>query len=200
MKISFNDKSLHTTFEYPSESSLAQEAEAEAEAEGEEEEEEVDEGGSGLNGAVEKPFALFLPRATFVNSVAPESPRLPDGSSGECSPVQVGSPVGSLGYMSMCSHVHMYALACRPVQLHSKALHGLQQVAGADFGTGPQRGGALTEGGHGEWGRGGCPGTGWRQVSKAWESPLLTCLLPPQLTPASHNDLSDFRSEPALYF
>lgn len=34
MKISFNDKSLHTTFEYPSESSLAQE-----EAEEEEEEE-----------------------------------------------------------------------------------------------------------------------------------------------------------------
>ena len=38
MKISFNDKSLHTTFEYPSESSLAQEeAEEEEEEEGEEE-------------------------------------------------------------------------------------------------------------------------------------------------------------------
>lgn len=85
MKISFNDKSLHTTFEYPSESSLVQEAETQAEGEaGEVEEEEEEEEGPGLNGAVEKPFVLFLPRATFVNSVAPESPRLPDGSSGEC--------------------------------------------------------------------------------------------------------------------
>lgn len=76
MKISFNDKSLHTTFEYPSESSLAQEeAEEEEEEEDDGEEEEV-----GLDS--EKSFSLFLPRATFVSSVGPESPRLPDGSSG----------------------------------------------------------------------------------------------------------------------
>lgn len=88
MKISFNDKSLHTTFEYPSESSLVQEAEAQAQAEGqgEEGEEEEEEEGPSLNATVEKPFVLFLPRATFVNSVVPESPRLPDGSSGECPP------------------------------------------------------------------------------------------------------------------
>lgn len=74
MKISFNDNSLYTTFEYPSESSLEQE-EAEDEEEGEEdgEGEEVDS---------EKPFSVFLPRATFVSSVGPEIPRLPDGSSG----------------------------------------------------------------------------------------------------------------------
>lgn len=153
MKISFNDKSLHTTFEYPSESSLVQEAQVEAEGEeDDEEDEEEDEGGSGVNGAVEKPFALLLPRATFVNSVAPDSPRRPDGSSGECLPVQVDSPVGAW------AHVHTVTcprvpLACRPVQLHSKALHGFRQVAGAAFGTGPRGGGALTEGGHGEWGR-----------------------------------------------
>lgn len=75
MKISFNDKSLHTTFEYPSESSLAQE-----EAEEEEEEEDGEEEEVGLDS--EKSFSLFLPRATFVSSVGPESPRLPDGSSG----------------------------------------------------------------------------------------------------------------------
>ncbi|XP_060009690.1 taperin [Lagenorhynchus albirostris] len=88
MKISFNDKSLQTTFEYPPESSL-QEEEAEAEK-GRDEEEESEEGeGEGepsgsdpAAAAAEKPFALFLPRATFVNSVGPESPRLPDGSSG----------------------------------------------------------------------------------------------------------------------
>lgn len=80
MKISFNDKRLQTTFEYPPESSLAQEDE-------EEEEEAAEEAaGSGPGGAVEKPFAFFLPRATFVNSVGPESPRLLDGSSGECPP------------------------------------------------------------------------------------------------------------------
>lgn len=84
MKISFNDKRLQTTFEYPAESSLVQEEEAEAQEEAEEEEEEE----SSSDGLAEKPFALFLPRATFVNSVGPESPRLPDGSSGECPPVE----------------------------------------------------------------------------------------------------------------
>ncbi|XP_012576610.1 PREDICTED: taperin, partial [Condylura cristata] len=57
MKISFNDKSLQTTFEYPSESSLAQEG-----AEGAEGDE--DEDSSGSDGASE----LFLPRVTFVSS------------------------------------------------------------------------------------------------------------------------------------
>ncbi|XP_036117219.1 taperin [Molossus molossus] len=139
MKISFNDKSLHTTFEYPSESSLAQEAEAETEVEGEEEEgeEEVEEGGSGLNGAVEKPFALFLPRATFVNSVAPESPRLPDGSSGLSS----YTPKHSMAF----SKWQEQTMAQAP----SEVEHSQKEV---------------------------------------------------MLTPASHNDLSDFRSEPALYF
>ena len=69
MKISFNDKSLHTTFEYPSESSLAQEeAEEEEEEEGEEDGEEEEVGPDS-----EKPFTVFSPRATFVSSVGPES-------------------------------------------------------------------------------------------------------------------------------
>lgn len=136
MKISFNDKSLHTTFEYPSESSLVQEAEAEAEGAGEEEEEEEEEG-PGLNGAVEKPFALFLPRATFVNSVAPESPRLPDGSSGLSS----YTPKHSMAF----SKWQEQTLAQAPGELEPSQ----------------------------------------KEV---------------MLTPASHNDLSDFRSEPALYF
>lgn len=67
MKISFNDKSLHTTFEYPSESSLAQE-EAEEEEEGEEDGEEEEVGPDS-----EKAFTIFLPRATFVSSVGAES-------------------------------------------------------------------------------------------------------------------------------
>lgn len=89
MKISFNDKSLQTTFEYPSESSLVQEEEVDAEDEEEEgeegEEEEEEEGPS-----TEKPFSLFLPRATFVSSVAPESSRLLDGKSGEYPPAGMG--------------------------------------------------------------------------------------------------------------
>nr|KAF6280388.1 taperin [Pipistrellus kuhlii] len=141
MKISFNDKSLHTTFEYPSESSLVQEAPAEAEgeeaAEEEEEEEEEEEDGSGLNGAVEKPFALFLPRATFVNSVAPDSPRLPDGSSG------------------LSSYTPKHSAAFSKWQE--------QPLAQAP-----------------------------REVEPSMKEVMLT--------PASHNDLSDFRSEPALYF
>ncbi|XP_006776625.1 PREDICTED: taperin [Myotis davidii] len=137
MKISFNDKSLHTTFEYPSESSLVQEAQAEAEGEEEEEEEEEEEGGSGLNGAVEKPLALFLPRATFVHSVVPDSPRLPDGSSGLSS----YTPKHSMAF----SKWQEQPLAQAPGEVEPS----LKEV---------------------------------------------------MLTPASHNDLSDFRSEPALYF
>ena len=119
MKISFNDKSLQTTFEYPPESSL-QEEEAEAEK-GREEEEENEEGEeeeeSGSDTAAEKPFVLFLPRATFVNSVGPESPRLPDGSSGECPPVGMGSPEGGPGHVVMQPHIHR--CACRPAGLSS---------------------------------------------------------------------------------
>lgn len=133
MKISFNDKTLHTTFEYPSESSLAQEeAEEEEEEEGEEdgEEEEV-----GLDS--EKPFTLFLPRATFVSSVGPEIPRLPDGSSG----------------LSSYTPKHSVAFS--------------------------------------KW-----------QEQTVVQTPIEVELPPKEvmLTPASQNDLSDFRSEPALYF
>ncbi|XP_019496483.1 PREDICTED: taperin, partial [Hipposideros armiger] len=136
MKISFNDKSLHTTFEYPSESSLVQEAETQAEGEaGEEEEAEAE--GPGLNGAVEKPFVLFLPRATFVNSVAPESPRLPDGSSG------------------LSSYTPKHSVAFSKWQEQT-----LEQAPS--------------------------------EVEPTQKDVMLT--------PASHSDLSDFRSEPALYF
>uniref|UniRef100_A0A8C4PR60 Phostensin/Taperin PP1-binding domain-containing protein n=1 Tax=Equus asinus TaxID=9793 RepID=A0A8C4PR60_EQUAS len=125
MKISFNDKSLQTTFEYPSESSLVQEAE--------EEEEE----GSGSEEVVEKPFALFLPRATFVNSVGPESPRLLDSSSG------------------LSSYTPKHTMAFSKWQEQT-----LEQAP--------------------------------REVEPALKEVMLT--------PASQNDLSDFRSEPALYF
>ncbi|KAL6036722.1 hypothetical protein STEG23_001091 [Scotinomys teguina] len=132
MKISFNDKILHTTFEYPSESSLAQEEAEEEEEEGEEdgEEEEV-----GLDS--EKPFALFLPRATFVSSVGPDIPRLPDGSSG----------------LSSYTPKHSMAFS--------------------------------------KW-----------QEQTVVQAPSEVELPPKEvmLTPASQNDLSDFRSEPALYF
>ncbi|XP_007945263.1 taperin [Orycteropus afer afer] len=74
MRISFNDQSLQTTFEYPSESSLIQEA-------AEEPEEGESEGSSSEGAADEQSFCLYLPRATLVNSVGPDSPRLPDGSS-----------------------------------------------------------------------------------------------------------------------
>lgn len=44
-------------------------------------------------------------------------------------------------------------------------------------------------------------GWGRERFSNAWVSPMgVLCVLLSQLTPASHNDLSDFRSEPALYF
>jgi hypothetical protein len=109
MKISFNDKSLQTTFEYPSESSLVQEEEAEEEEEeeeGEEGEEEEEQPSS------EKPFALFLPRATFVSSVGPENPRLPDGSSGECPSVGMGSVRGSGAWATYPWPVLLGSQAC----------------------------------------------------------------------------------------
>ncbi|KAL1785824.1 taperin [Sigmodon hispidus] len=132
MKISFNDKSLHTTFEYPSESSLAQEEVEDEEEDGEEdgEEEEV-----GLDS--EKPFTLFLPRATFVSSVGPETPRLPDGSSGLSS----YTPKHSMAFSKWQEQTLVQAPS--EVELPQKEV---------------------------------------------------------MLTPASQNDLSDFRSEPALYF
>ncbi|XP_064146817.1 taperin [Loxodonta africana] len=133
MKISFNDKSLQTTFEYPSESSLVQEEEAAEEPE----EEGEDEGSGSERAAEEKPFVLFLPRATFVNSVGPESPRLPDGSP------------------DLSSYTPKHSVA------FSK----------------------------------------WQEQT----AELVPCEVEPlpkeiMLTPAGQNDLSDFRSEPALYF
>ncbi|KAJ1078204.1 hypothetical protein K5549_016775, partial [Capra hircus] len=127
MKISFNDESLQTTFEYPPESSLQ-----EAEAAEEEEEDAVED-----DGAAEKPLTLFLPRATFVSSVGLESPRLPDGSSG------------------LSSYTPKHSVACSkwPEQVLERA---------------PSAEEALS-----------------KEV---------------MLTPASQNDLSDFRGEPALYF
>ncbi|CAH6788674.1 taperin [Phodopus roborovskii] len=132
MKISFNDKSLHTTFEYPSESSLAQEEVEEDEEEGEEdgEEEEVERNS-------EKPFSLFLPRATFVSSVGPEIPRLPDGGSG------------------LSSYTPKHSMAFSKWQEQTVV-----------------------------------------QAPSEVDLPLKEVML----TPASQNDLSDFRSEPALYF
>lgn len=130
MKISFNDKSLHTTFEYPSESSLAQE-----EAEEEEEEEDEEEGEDGEEEEVgpdsEKSFTVLLPRATFVSSVGPES------SSG------------------LSSYTPKHSMA------FSK----------------------------------------WQEQTLV-QAPTEVELPPKEvmLTPASQNDLSDFRSEPALYF
>ncbi|XP_046949844.1 taperin [Lynx rufus] len=137
MKISFNDKRLQTTFEYPPESSLVQEEEAEAQEEDGEEEEEEEEEESSSDGVVEKPFSLFLPRATFVNSVGPESPHLPDGSS------------GLSGYTPK----------------HSVAFSKWQE-----------------------------------QTLEQAPSEVEPTPKEVMLTPASQNDLSDFRSEPALYF
>lgn len=133
MKISFNDESLQTTFEYPPESSL-QEAEA---AEEEEDDAAEDAEAYGPDGAAEKPLMLFLPRATFVSSVGPESPRLPDGSSG----------------LSSYTPKHSVAFSKWPEQVLERA-------------------------------------------PSAEEAPSKEVML----TPASQNDLSDFRSEPALYF
>ncbi|XP_021564866.1 taperin [Carlito syrichta] len=133
MKISFNDRSLQTTFEYPSESSLAQEDVEVGEDEEQEDEEDEEEEESGS----EKPFSLFLPRATFVGSVGPESPRLPEGGSG------------------LSSYTPKHSVAFSKWQ---------EQVP--------------------------------EQAPREAEPPPREVML----TPASQNDLSDFRSEPALYF
>ncbi|XP_077904921.1 taperin [Ictidomys tridecemlineatus] len=136
MKISFNDKSLQTTFEYPSESSLVQEEEVEAEEEEEEEGEEGEEDDERL-GSEEKPFTLFLPRATFVSGVGPESPWLPEGSSG------------------LSSYTPKHSMAFSKWQEQTLV-----------------------------------------QAPREAEPPPKEVML----TPASQNNLSDFRSEPALYF
>ncbi|XP_027705104.1 taperin [Vombatus ursinus] len=129
MKISFNEKSLQTTFEYPSESSLVQE-----------EAEEEEEGASGSEGdEEEKPFAVFLPRATFVNSTVMESTTRPPES---------GSGLSSY------------------TPKHSVEFSKWQEQK---YDAGPCEAGASPQ----------------KEV---------------MLTPASKNDLSDFRSEPALYF
>lgn len=135
MKISFNDKSLQTTFEYPSESSLVQEEELDVEHEEEESEEGEEEEED--DPSTEKPFTLFLPRATFVNSVGPESPQLLDSKSGLSS----YTPKHSLAFSKWQEQT--------PVQAPCEAEPPLKEV---------------------------------------------------MLTPASQSDLSDFRSEPALYF
>uniref|UniRef100_A0A452FY75 Taperin n=1 Tax=Capra hircus TaxID=9925 RepID=A0A452FY75_CAPHI len=124
MKISFNDESLQTTFEYPPESSL-QEAEA---AEEEEEDAVEDAEAYGPDGAAEKPLTLFLPRATFVSSV---------------------------GLESLSSYTPKHSVACS------------------------------------KW-----PEQVLERAPSAEEAPSKEVML----TPASQNDLSDFRSEPALYF
>uniref|UniRef100_F6XXL4 Taperin n=1 Tax=Monodelphis domestica TaxID=13616 RepID=F6XXL4_MONDO len=130
MKISFNEKSLHTTFEYPSESSLVQEEEAE----------EEEEGASGSEGdEEEKTFAVFLPRATFVNNTVMESATRP--------------PESSTGLSSYTPK-------------HSVEFSKWQEQK---YDAGPSEAGASSQ----------------KEV---------------MLTPASKNDLSDFRSEPALYF
>ncbi|XP_010958899.3 taperin isoform X2 [Camelus bactrianus] len=138
MKISFNDKSLQTTFEYPPESSLQEEeGEAEESEEEEQEEEEDEEEGSGSDGAAEQPFMLFLPRASFVNSAGPENPRPPNGSSG------------------LSSYTPKHSMAFSKWQ---------EQTL--------------------------------EQAPSEMEPPSKEVML----TPANQNDLSDFRSEPALYF
>lgn len=150
MKISFNDKSLQTTFEYPPESSL-QEEEAQEEEEGDVEE---DAEASGPDGVPEKHLMLFLPRATFVSSVGPESPRLPDGSSSECLSGRASGWAGGVGWPRSSDSSHMSTrLACRPVQLHAEALRGFQQVARAGAGADSKCGGGPAQGGHGEQGR-----------------------------------------------
>ncbi|XP_010607250.1 taperin [Fukomys damarensis] len=140
MKISFNDKSLQTTFEYPSESSLVQEEQEEQEEEDSEEEEEGEEGEEEEekeSPSAEKPFALFLPRATFVSSVGPEIPRLLDSNS------------------DLSSYTPKHSMAFSKWQE--------QTLVQAPSEVEPPQKGVM-------------------------------------LTPASQNDLSDFCSEPALYF
>uniref|UniRef100_A0A8C2SL83 Phostensin/Taperin PP1-binding domain-containing protein n=1 Tax=Capra hircus TaxID=9925 RepID=A0A8C2SL83_CAPHI len=163
MKISFNDESLQTTFEYPPESSL-QEAEA---AEEEEEDAVEDAEAYGPDGAAEKPLTLFLPRATFVSSVGLESPRLPDGSSGEC-------PSGRAGRMGWGGPGRGTAATRPPIR-----------PAGLSSYT-PKHSVACSK-----W-----PEQVLERAPSAEEAPSKEVML----TPASQNDLSDFRSEPALYF
>jgi len=197
MKISFNDKSLQTTFEYPPESSL-QEAEAEEEEEGDAEE---DAEAYGPDGAAEKPLALFLPRATFVSSVGPESPRLPDGSSGECPSGRAGrtgwgspgrgtaatrAPVRPVG-LSSYTPKHSVAFSKWPEQVLERTPSAEEapskevMVSRARWWMGAQ----------GRWARWGL---------QRLDMPLTVSTPLSQLTPAGQNDLSDFRSEPALYF
>lgn len=115
MKISFNDKSLQTTFEYPSEDSLVQEAAAEEEEEEQQEEPEEEP----LDGSVEKSFKFFLPRATFVGSKTPENPLLPDGSSCEyslplgwgCGHAQAVPLILTFGPAGLSSYTPKYSLA-----------------------------------------------------------------------------------------
>lgn len=198
MKISFNDDSLHTTFEYPSESSLVREAEAEAgseseaeaQGEGDTEDAEDAEAGPGRDGAAGPPFTLFLPRATFVSSVAPESPRRPDGRSGECARLsgQPGpGPVPPHAHtcaprpagLSSYTPKHSTAFSAWPEQTPEPALREVEPAQKEVMVSGgpAQAGGPLTP-----------------ARAPTGYFPAL------QLTPASHKDLSDFRSEPALYF
>ncbi|XP_071981361.1 taperin [Engystomops pustulosus] len=60
MKISFNERNIHTMFEYPSENSLAEEMP----------EDEVHEVSGSESEEDDKPSGLFLPRPTFVGGVA----------------------------------------------------------------------------------------------------------------------------------
>lgn len=68
MKISFNETSLQTMFEYPSESSLAEDDPEEEDASDSEPEEE------------EKPYSLFLPRPSFITSNASSNSLRPNSS------------------------------------------------------------------------------------------------------------------------
>ncbi|XP_069465952.1 taperin [Ambystoma mexicanum] len=72
MKISFNETSIQTMFEYPSESSLA---------EGDQDEEEDDDDdGSASEAEEEKPYSLFLPRPSFITSTASNNSLRPNSS------------------------------------------------------------------------------------------------------------------------
>ncbi|XP_039766631.1 taperin [Ornithorhynchus anatinus] len=132
MKISFNEKSLETTFEYPSENSLGQDANGQASGSDEEDEEE------------EKSLTLILPRATFANS---------SGSDGASHPPELNSGLSSY------TPKHSGKFDKWRVRTFEESLVETREESSAEP-----------------------PG---REV---------------MLTPASPNDLSDFRSEPALYF
>ncbi|XP_078498276.1 taperin isoform X2 [Lissotriton helveticus] len=68
MKISFNESSLQTMFEYPSESSLAEDDPEEEDGSDSEPEEE------------EKPYSLFLPRPSFITSNTSNNSLRPNSS------------------------------------------------------------------------------------------------------------------------